>query len=61
MRSGSGRSRDVIARGAFTSVADLARKLMKYMYAKSAKHSDGPAPIPAVTFQELNDRDGPLV
>ena len=31
--------RDVIARGVFTSVADLARKLMKYirLYAKSAK------------------------
>jgi hypothetical protein len=31
--------RDVIARGVFTSVADLARKLMKYIraYAKSAK------------------------
>ena len=31
--------RDVIARGVFTSVADLSRKLMKYIraYAKSAK------------------------
>jgi transposase len=31
--------RDVIARGIFTSVADLSRKLMKYIraYAKSAK------------------------
>jgi len=31
--------RDVIARGAFTSVADLSRKLMKYIraYAKSAR------------------------
>jgi hypothetical protein len=31
--------RDVIARGVFTSVADLSRKLMKYIrsYGKSAK------------------------
>lgn len=32
--------RDILARGVFTSVTDLSRKIMKYIraYAKSAKH-----------------------
>ncbi|HVR43187.1 MAG TPA: IS630 family transposase, partial [Thermoanaerobaculia bacterium] len=33
--------RDVIARGVFTSIADLARKLMRYI----RKHNDQPKPI----------------
>jgi hypothetical protein len=38
--------RDAIARGVFTSVGDLSRKLMKYIrhYAKSAKPSAGSTP-----------------
>ena len=39
--------RDVIARGVFTSVSDLSRKLMKYIraYAKTPDRSAGPAQI----------------
>src|SRR5215831_2601421 len=42
--------RDVIARGVFTSVADLGRKLRKYIraYSKSAKRSAGPTPTRVV-------------
>jgi transposase len=53
--------RDVIARGVFTSVADLSRKLMKYIraYAKSAKpiywkYTDVPRRIVTI------DRNSPL-
>ncbi len=40
--------RDLLARGIFTSVADLARKIRKYIraYAKVARPSVGPFPIP---------------
>ena len=40
--------RDVIARGVFTSVGDLRRKLMRYIraYAEHGALSAGPTPIP---------------
>jgi DDE superfamily endonuclease len=42
--------RDVIRRGVFTSVADLGKKLRRYIraYSNSAKPFAGPIPIPLV-------------
>lgn len=55
--------RDVIARGVFTSVADLARKLRKYISAYATRNPFAGHILISVVESNLwlrNDRDGPL-